>query len=321
MGNPTQSSDVRRYEVKARIGDGPSSPTVTTDLRIEAAGTIALTQAEGGIGIPGQVYVPPTAHLTVLGDVVTIEGRLNFPGRVVKIVARRIEARSATGKAEDPAIIVDGAELDPELGQPKPLPKGVTPARLAPLTKVIKGHKGADATNNMILPHPAADSKLAQGSAGWSAEQHPSEMHGEPGENGAAGNAGGIIALICRDLSVTAPAKTLHLSARGGRGGDGQPGQDGADGGDGGEPFDARSGEGFLGAGFIAPVVGGEAAEAAMAGAGGTRERVATAGRSSSTRRHRPDRSRSTSTRANAAGPERAARAERGAAARARQPD
>jgi hypothetical protein len=280
------TSDIRRYEVKTKVGDAPSSPVVTTELRIEAAGEIVLTQAESSAGVPGHVYVPPTPHLTVLGDVVTIDGRLNFPGRVVKIVARRIVARCAEGKSEWqwPGIIVDGAELDRAIREPRQLDKGVTPARLAPLRKVAKGTKGDDAVGGRAQPY-VGDPGGVEGKPGWSAGEHPREMHGEPGENGVPGNPGGAIILICRELSVLPPkpdavsrgpfggsspgSNTLFLFARGGTGGDGQQGQDGAEGGDGGEPFDARDGVGFASVGFQLSQPGGPGGHGGNGGRGG----------------------------------------------------
>jgi hypothetical protein len=268
MSLPVLSTDIRRYEKQAKVGEGPSSRTVTTDLRIEVGGAIVLTQAEANAGTPGQVYVPPTTHLTVLADRVTIEGRLSFPGRVVKIVARRIEARPAEGSNDDPAIIVDGPELDFATRQPQPLAKGLTPKRLAPLQKVPKGKKGDDATGGSILPKvPASDGNW--GGPGWSADKYPAEMHGEPGDDGAPGNPGGAILLVCGDLVVAASAASLKLSARGSKGGDGQPGQDGADGGDGGEPFDGRDGVGFASLGFQMSVPGGEGGKGGNGGRGG----------------------------------------------------
>ncbi len=262
-------SSVRRYEAKATVESGGKKTTITTDLRIEAAGPITLSQLEAVAGQSGYLYVPPTSNLTVLGDAVTIEGRLKLPGRLVKIIARRIEARPRTGSSEEPAIIVDGVELDPDTRDPKVLPKGVTPAGLPPGTKLSKGRKGADATSNQIQPFPPRDSGVTFGTAGWSAADHPTEMNGENGQDGAAGDPGGGILLLCKELALAGSAKKFNLSARGGAGGNGQAGQDGADGGDGGEPFDGRDGVGFASAGFMASVPGGRGGSGGNGGNGG----------------------------------------------------
>jgi hypothetical protein len=268
MSNPVVASGIRRYEAKATVEVGGKKKTVTTGLRIEAAGPITLTQLEAAAGQAGKLFVPPTSNLTVLGDTVTIEGTLKLPGRLVKIMARRIEARPRDGSADDPAINVDGAELDADTKDPKPLLKGATPDGMTPGTKRAKGTKGKDATSNRIEPG-ARDYKETPGEIGWSAVDHPSEMNGEDGKDGAPGNPGGGILLVCKELVLAGSAKTLGLSARGGPGGNGQKGQDAADGGDGGEPFDARDGVGFASAGFMTGVPGGPGGAGGNGGRGG----------------------------------------------------
>jgi hypothetical protein len=209
--------------------------TVITALVIEAAEPVILTQDRALLGQPGHQYVPPTANLRVYGDVVTIKGELRLFGKDLLIVARKLLALPAE---HAPVIRVDGRPLEDEVGKPKALLKGVNPPDNPAKGKIVKGQTGAPGYNTRIEPLPAADSSWADGGAGWSGPAYQAQMYGENGHDGAPGNRGGAVSILCDTLTVV-ERRVLYISTVGGTGGDGQSGQDGADGGDGGPGFDA----------------------------------------------------------------------------------
>ena len=88
---------------------------MVTELVIETALPLVLTQDPGKANKPNHQFVPESARLKVFGDEVTVLGKLSMPGRNVEIVARVLRAR-ADGHVQ-PAINVDGPELPEETGQ------------------------------------------------------------------------------------------------------------------------------------------------------------------------------------------------------------
>ncbi len=207
---------------------------LVTELVLETALPLILTQDANKANEPNHQIVPETADLKVFGDDVTILGKLSCPGRAVQIFSRLLRAK-ADGDVP-PAISVDGPELPEKLANPTALPKGESPPG-RPKVKLRKGTKGDDGYNDRVEPFPLEHEKAEPGKAGWSGPDHPGEMNGEPGNPGEKGTAAGVIFLLCGETDFASP---LGLSAVGGRGGDGQPGQDGADGGDGGKGFDVK---------------------------------------------------------------------------------
>ncbi len=269
MDKWTASSTFNRQRtMEPRTVDG-KEVEVVTEIVIETALPLVLTQDVGKAHEPNHQVVPESADLKVFGDEVTISGTLSMPGRTVHIFARTLHARSdgITG----PAIIVDGPELPAKQAKPQALPKGASPAANPTKGKVRKGKKGEDGYNERVQPTPLASERMEPGRAGWSSWDHPTEMNGEPGTDGAKGLPGGAIFVLCSDTRFGAE---LSLSAIGGPGGDGQPGQDGADGGDGGRGFDAKV-ESPLIATYRMSTAGGNGG---MGGIGGTGGRGGTGG-------------------------------------------
>jgi WD40 repeat protein len=202
---------------------------------IETAQEITLTQDATRPSGSKYVYLDNTLNVSVFGDVVTIEGKLSFPGKNVSIVARKLilDIDAANNRA---AIVVDGPPLVDDIQNPPTL------------AKAKDGIDGGWGTGKLPGQH------------GWSAKDHP-EMNGQNGNNGAKGNHGGTVKVVCGSVSVTdafaalpppmtpeqesyyrmhggpppgrAPA-VFSISVRGGPGGNGQNGQAGGDGGDGG---------------------------------------------------------------------------------------
>jgi hypothetical protein len=214
---------------------GGQQVDVVTELVIDTALPLVLTQDTDKAGNPNHQLVPESADLKVFGDEVTILGKLNLPGRSAKIFARTLRAR-ADGDVQ-PSICVDGPELPKELAKPEALPKGESPPDKPTKIKVRKGKKGDDGYNERVQPFPLPHERMEAGKAGWSGPDHPGEMNGESGRDGTEGLSAGGVFIVCGETDFAAP---LTLSAVGGPGGDGQPGQDGADGGDGGKGFDVK---------------------------------------------------------------------------------
>src|SRR5262245_58689739 len=214
---------------------GGTEVEVVTELVIETALPLVLTQDRNKANESNHQFIPESAHLKVFGDEVTILGKLSLPGRTVQIFSRLLHARADGGVG--PAISVDGPELPEKLAKPKALPKGESPPDKPTKIKVRKGKKGEDGYNERVEPAWLQGEKMEAGQSGWSGRDHPNEMEGEPGRDGEKGLAAGAIFILCGETQFGA---TLTLSAVGGPGGDGQPGQDGADGGDGGKGFDAE---------------------------------------------------------------------------------
>ncbi len=208
---------------------------LVTELVLETALPLILTQDANKANEPNYQFVPESADLKVFGDDVTILGKLSCPGCAVQIFSRLLRAKPDGGVP--PAISVDGPELPEKLAKPTALPKGESPPDRPTTVKLWKGKKGDDGYNDRVQPWPLEHEKMEPGKAGWSGPDHPGEMNGEPGNRGEKGTAAGVIFLLCGETDFASP---LGLSAVGGPGGDGQPGQDGADGGDGGKGFDAK---------------------------------------------------------------------------------
>ena len=235
---------------------------VVTELVLETALPLILTQDANKANEPNHQFVPESADLKVFGDEVTILGKLSFPGRAVQIFSRLLRAKADGGVQA--AISVDGPELPEILAKPTALPKGESPPDRPTTVKVWKGKKGDDGYNERVQPAPMDREKMEPGMAGWSGPDHPGEMNGEPG-GGEKGRAAGVIFLLCGETDFASP---LGLSAVGGPGGDGQPGQDGADGGNGGKGFDAKVEAAFFGT-YRKSTAGGDGGTGGNGGAGG----------------------------------------------------
>ena len=160
--------------------------------------------------------VPRNAHLTVYGDVVTINGKILAPGRKIRIIARLlgVDTTPDTAPAE---INVDGM-----LGA---APDG---ALLSPYKKPDAGVPGTNGYSRFTTDTPGGTGKTGE--------------PGKPGKEGNKGQPGGTIEIYCGEIEK---GSQLTLSAAGGRGGKGQTGMAGGPGGDGGIGADAA--EGFLG--------------------------------------------------------------------------
>jgi hypothetical protein len=215
---------------------GGKEVEVVTELVLETALPLVLTQDADKADEPNHQFVPESAHLKVFGDDVTVLGKLSCPGRTLQIFSRVLRAK-ADGNVP-PAISVDGPELPETAANPKALPKGATPPNKPTKIKVLKGRKGDDGYNDRVQPLPKDHDKAEGGKPGWTDLEHVDEMWGEPGRSGEKGNPAGTIFILCGETDFAMP---LGLSAVGGPGGNGQRGQDAADGGDGGKGFDAQA--------------------------------------------------------------------------------
>ena len=191
---------------------------LVTELVLETALPLILTQDANKANEPNYQFVPESADLTVFGDDVTILGKLSCPGRAVQIFSRLLRAKPDGDVS--PAISVDGPELPEKLAKPTALPKGESPPDKPTTVKLSKGKKGDDGYNERVQPWPLEHEKMEPGKAGWSGPDHPGEMNGEPGKEGEKGTAAGVIFLLCGETDFASP---LGLSAVGGPGGTGNP--------------------------------------------------------------------------------------------------
>ena len=209
---------------------------LVTGLILETALPLILTQDANKANEPNHQFVPESADLKVLGDEVTILGKLSCPGHAVQIFSRLLRAKADGGVP--PAISVDGPELPENLAKPTALPKGLPPPD-RPTTGQARGREGKATTARTSGSNPPPLSARRWSRARPAGRGRiPGEMNGEPGKGGGRkGEPPAPIFLLCGETDFASP---LGLSAVGGPGGDGQPGQDGADGGDGGKGFDAK---------------------------------------------------------------------------------
>jgi hypothetical protein len=242
---------------------GGKEVEVVTELVLETALPLVLTQDANKASEPNHQFVPESAHLKVFGDDVTVLGKLSCPGRSLQIFSRVLRAKSDGGVP--PTISVDGPELPEASANPKALPKGASPPDKPTKVKVLKGRKGDDGYNERVQPVYLEGEKMEPGKPGWTSVDHIDEMWGEPGKPGEKGFSAGEIFILCGETDFAAP---LRLSAVGGPGGNGQPGQDGANGGDGGKGFDAEAVNPLVGA-YRKSTAGGNGGLGGTGGRGG----------------------------------------------------
>lgn len=225
------------------------NPTGTLlSVTLESAGRLVLS-GDPHDQRPDVYVVTPGADLTVHADEIVVSGTLRLPGANVSLFARVVSGERS------PYIDCSGG---PPPNPPAGLAAGVSPPGK---TKKAKGDTGLDGISNAIWPYPAAGSFERQGGLGWTAAEHPEEMHGEPGAPGADGQSGGRIAIYCDHLA----GELLSLSVHGGAGGKGQQGQAGAEGGNGGKGSDACAD----GGGWRAATDGGQGGRGGNGGRGG----------------------------------------------------
>jgi hypothetical protein len=221
-----------------------SQLVTATTCTIVTARPLALTQETSPPA--GSFSVPEDKDLLVLGDVVSIRGRIRLPGKSVRVLARTLKLVPVAGASGRRAaeINVDGRDADPpdnRRAAPDTAKKGDIGVCLGLLPRfeeleVRPGTKGNDGTDGLA---------------------------GAPGKPG--GHAGEIV-VMCESFS---PDQPLTLSAKGGKGGDGQDGQNGGRGGDGGNGADGEEGVGWGSLGFKLQSSGGDGGNGGSGGPGG----------------------------------------------------
>jgi hypothetical protein len=221
-----------------------SQVVTATACTIVTARPLSLTQEASPPA--GSFSVPEDKDLLVLGDVVSIRGRLLAPGRTVRVLARTLNlvpVAGATGR-QGAEINVDGRRGDPPNNR-----------RAAP----DQAKRGDDGVCMGILPK-IEGVEVRDGSRGSPGAD------GRPGEPGKPGGRAGEIVVMCESFSADQP---LTLSAKGGHGGDGQDGQNGGQGGDGGQGADGEEGVGWGNMGFKMRSGGGDGGDGGSGGQGG----------------------------------------------------
>lgn len=221
-----------------------SQVVTATACIIVTARPLSLTQEASPPA--GSFSVPEDKDLLVLGDIVSIRGRIRAPGRSVRILARTLTLVPLVGPSGR-----QGAEIN------------------------VDGKAGAPADNRLAAPDQAkkGDDGVC---LGISPRIEPVEVRdgtrggtgvdGLPGASGKPGTGAGEIVVMCESFSADQP---LTLSAKGGKGGDGQDGQNGGRGGDGGNGADGEEGVGWGSLGFKMRSGGGDGADGGKGGAGG----------------------------------------------------
>lgn len=221
-----------------------SQVITATSCTIVTARPLALTQEPNPPA--GSFSVPEDKDLHVLGDAISIRGRIRAPGRVVHVLARTLNLVPVMGRAGRQAaeINVDGKDADPPDN------------RLATPDQAKRGDPGVCLG---ILPRfePVEVRDGGRGGPG---------VPGSPGAPGEPGTAAGEIVVMCESFTADQP---LVLSARGGQGGDGQDGQSGGQGGDGGPGADGEEGVGWGSLGFKMRSGGGDGGDGGSGGQGG----------------------------------------------------
>ena len=183
---------------------------VVTSASIETSHDLTLYQgnSQALARAGGYFPVPRDADLFVHGDVVRVRGRIEAPGRTIRIVCRRL-----LGDSQDAAIIVDGRA-------------GAAPSAAG---KAAPGPAGRLEESQLTWRGGYAI-KVAEAKAGAPGEA------GRRGDDGAAGLSGGVIEIFCQEVDTW--THVLTLRADGGGGGVGQAGQGGGDGGPGADGAD-----------------------------------------------------------------------------------
>ncbi len=198
--------------------------------------------------------VPPNTDLEVFGDEVTIRGRIEALGKMIKIFARvlTLEGVKTPSGVQPAELNVDGKEG----------------AGLAAIAALAEGTRGDSGFNDCILPDPSEGCQMKAGGNGQSAaDPINTSMHGNQGDPGNTGGNGGGIFVVCD--SFFPHDRPLVLSAKGGRGGQGQEGQGGAKGGDGGDGSAPVTDIGFMNLGYKIPTSGGNGGVGGDGGRGG----------------------------------------------------
>ncbi len=161
---------------------------------------IALTQAEK-TNLGKAVHVAKTTDLTVYGDLVRIHGKIEAPGRKIKIVCRELQFHP-------PTLLGGISGID------------------------VSGEKGKPGEPGWTVAAEAGNAGTELDRAGKT---------GKNGTNGGAGESnkeGGTIEIYCDLLRRLAP---VVLLAKGGAGGDGAKGQAGGKGGNGYSNFEGNN--------------------------------------------------------------------------------
>ena len=216
--------------------DGPGEVTI-----VESSELLVLAQAAKPGEIGRLFMVPPDRHLIVFGDVVTIRGKVEVPGKHVVIFARELRTL-ADGSQK---ALLDASAKDPE-----------DPGIPSPDYVATTGTAGESARNEKVW----CEKKDFSGShiSGTDQDRGPDEragqgLRGVDGKDGgrsddAIGPAGGDVFIVADSLGAYSD---LTLCSSGGRGRRGKQGQDGGRGGPGGpgrnyQVYLDRSQQGFI---------------------------------------------------------------------------
>src|SRR6516164_7075853 len=145
-------------------------------VRIESPSRVVLS-ADPASDDPDVLPISKGADLAVFADQIVLSGNLSLPGRTVVLFARVVSGAGAA------TLDVSGENgSDP----PPALKAGETPPGSTKY-KADVGQIGTPGSSNKIWPYPAEDAREFPGGKGWSADEHPNQMNGEPGSNGADG--------------------------------------------------------------------------------------------------------------------------------------
>jgi hypothetical protein len=231
--------NIKRTEVEKTLPGSSEPIKVTTNVVVETALPLGITQDADEAKEKNYLLLPKTAHINIRAYDLTISGALEFPARDVAIFTSILRIAA---NATPPVIAVDGMAPPENLEQLRPAPR----QRPQQLDEGTPGDPGYNDT----VAGPGGGRTCKDGGPGWSGPDHPVEMNGRDGKNGAdwagvyasdgsvekRGDAGSIF--ICCERMVVPLGQILTLSANGGPAEPGQPGQDGAKGGTGGAGFD-----------------------------------------------------------------------------------
>ena len=243
-------------------------------VEIESAGQVIL--AANADNAPfGALVVNPNADLHVFADEIVIFGCISLHGRNVKLFARRIYATP-----KRPGDTLDSGTIDVrgKWGEepPEPLKAGASSKAHPHKKKLAVGETGSQGYCNRIWPTPEGSSVDFAGGDGWSGSNHPDEMNGEEGEEGAPAGNGGNVLICCGELCSNQAKDYRYpfVYARGGHAYQGQEGQAGAQGGMGGNGADTEEKPW----GWVAATAGGRGGNGGAGGQGGKGGRGGDAG-------------------------------------------